>query len=522
LPAGDVTGAPVMNVSTTVTRPSRLDDARDANEAAVEARRVEQVVKTTSSSSIRERFLKRLGETRGEWLYSADATPPFRSWSSTPLGKGYLHVSAGTRIEALNDGLMIGEWARIPEAASVPSSNVHDIARLTHAGQFAVLSHDRISSDPGCLKPVFYHEGRRLAASSPRLLVELTGATLSPIEVLHGSRPDWLPGPGTRAAGVKRLLTSQQLSLADFRPVETFLVSNASSPRPIDEIAAALRSIFRGFRERGDEVWIGLTGGYDSRALLAAAVAEGVDAVAFTFAGTLVPDETELARRIADLAGVPHRVLGPAPIVQDDLDYFVWQSIGQCAGLDGDICASGLYRKIPPEALVIRGYGGEFGRQFYYKVLPDNDWFDFTDRSQLYMRLARPWVRGRQPGIQRAFEEWLDWVATTPFEFDPRDRLYLEQRIGVWAAGNEQALSATQRRRINPFNADYLYARMNLIPGPMKQASEWQKEVIKKLAPQLLEVPYYNEHRLQKLSRFASTIYRGLQFRGRDRRVRSI
>ena len=470
----------------------------------------------------KELFLKRLGETRGEWLYSREATPPFRSWSSRTLGKGYLHVSPGTRFKALNDGIIIGEWALIPEAAQGSTSDVHDIVRLTHTGHFAVLSHDRISSDPGCLKPVFYHEGRRLASSSPRLLAEFSGATLSPIEVLHGSRPDWLPGPYTRAAGVKRLLTSQQLSLADFRPIATFLVSKASSSCPIDEIATALRSIFRGFKESGEEVWIGLTGGYDSRALLSAAVAEGAKVVTFTFAGALVPDETEVAARIAALAGVPHRVLGPAPIVQDDLDYFVWQSIGQCAGLDGEICASGLWREIPAEALVIRGYGFEFGRQFYYRVLPNNDWFGSADRSQLYMRLARPWMRGRQPGIRHAFEDWLGWVAGTPFEFDPRDRLYLEQRIGVWCSGNEQALSATQRRRINPMNADYMYARMNLIPGPMKPTGEWEKEVIKELAPQLLEVPYTNEKYPRKLSRFVSTIHRGLRFQTLDDRVRSI
>jgi hypothetical protein len=470
----------------------------------------------------KEQFLQRLGGTNGEWLYSAEATPPFRSWPSRRLGQGYLHVSPGTRVEVLTGGVIIGEWAQIPEAAPGSTQDVHEVARRTLAGQFNVFSHDRISSDPGCLKPVFFHEGRRLASSSPRLLAELTGAALSPSEVLHGSRPDWLPGPDTRAAGVKRLLTSQQLSLADFRPVPTFLVSEAGSSDPVGDIATALLSIFRSFKARGEEVWIGLTGGYDSRVLLSAATTAGAKTVAFTFAGKLVPDETERAARIAALAGVPHRVLGPGPLVQDELDYFVWQSIGQCAGLDGEICASGSWRDIPVNALVIRGYGGEFGRQFYYGVLPDNDWLDSADRSQLYMRLARPWVRGRQPKIQRAFEDWLEWVATTPVAFDPRDRLYLEQRIGVWCSGNEQALSATQRRRINPVNADYIYARMNLIPGPMKRSGEWQKDIIRLLAPHLLEVPYFKPGRLQRIPRFARTIHRGLQFRRLDRRVAAI
>jgi hypothetical protein len=470
----------------------------------------------------KEQFLQRLGNTNGEWLYSTEATTPFRAWSSRTLGQGYLHVSPGTRVEMLNGGLIIGEGIAIPEAAPGDVQNVHDVARRTLAGQFNVFSNDRISSDPGCLKPVFFHQSRRLASSSPRLLAELTDATLSPSEVLHGSRPDWLPGPYTRASGVKRLLTSQQLSLADFRLVPTFLVSEASAPEPVGDIATALRSIFRGFKARGEEVWIGLTGGYDSRALLSAAISAGANTVAFTFAGKLVPDETERAARIAALAGVPHRVLGPGPLIQDELDYFVWQSIGQCAGLDGEICASGSWKDIPAHALVIRGYGGEFGRQFYYGVLPNNDWLNSPDRSQLYMQLARPWVRGRQPQIQRAFEDWLGWAATTPVPFDPRDRLYLEQRIGVWCSGNEQALSATQRRRINPVNADYLYARMNLIPGPMKRSGDWQKAIIRQLAPHLLEVPYYKPSRLQRIPRFARTIRRGLRFRRLDRRVAAI
>jgi hypothetical protein len=422
----------------------------------------------------------------------------------------------------LNGGFIIGEWIPIPEAAACSARDVHDVARLTLAGHFNVFSSDRISSDPGCLKPVFFHDGQRLASSSPRLLTEFTGATLSPSEVLHGSRPDWLPGPGTRAAGVKRLLTSQQLPLADFRPGATFLVSEASSANPVGDIAQALRSIFEGFRARDDEVWIGLTGGYDSRVLLSAAIAAGARTVAFTFAGRMIPDETEVTARIAALAGVPYRVLGPAPMNRNERDYFVWQSIGQCAGLDIDICAAGLWNDIPAGALVIRGLGGEFGRQFYHGVLPDTGWSNGGDRSQLYSQLARPWVRGRQPQVQRAFEDWLAWAAQTPCALDPRDRLYLEQRIGAWGSSNEQALSATQRRRINPMNADYMYARMNLIPDAMKRSSAWQKDVIKQLAPQLLEVPYYSENRLQKVSRFARTLHRGLQFRRLDRRVQAM
>jgi hypothetical protein len=71
-------------------------------------------------------------------------------------------------------------------------------------------------------------------------------------------------------------------------------------------------------------------------------------------------------------------------------------------------------------------------------------------------------------------------------------------------------------------NADYIYARMNLIPESLKPTSEWQKDIIKKLAPQLLEVPFYNEHYLKKVSRFAWTLHRGLRFRRLDRRVQSI
>lgn len=72
----------------------------------------------------KERFLQRLGETRGEWLYSGEATPPFRSWLSRTLGKGYLHVSPGTHIDALSDdGVIIGEWALIPEAAHVEQAH---------------------------------------------------------------------------------------------------------------------------------------------------------------------------------------------------------------------------------------------------------------------------------------------------------------------------------------------------------------------------------------------------------------
>jgi hypothetical protein len=63
---------------------------------------------------------------------------------------------------------------------------------------------------------------------------------------------------------------------------------------------------------------------------------------------------------------------------------------------------------------------------------------------------------------------------------------------------------------------------MNLIPGPMKQTGDWQKAIIRQLAPHLLEVPYYKPSRLQRIPRFARTIRRGLRFRRLDRRVAAI
>jgi hypothetical protein len=53
----------------------------------------------------------------------------------------------------------------------------------------------------------------------------------------------------------------------------------------------------------------------------------------------------------------------------------------------------------------------------------------------------------------------------------------------------------------------------------MKQTGDWQKDIIRRLAPHLLDVPYYKPSRLQRIPRFARTVHRGLQFRKLDRRV---
>jgi len=292
------------------------------------------------------------------------------------------------------------------------------------------------------------------------------------------------------------------------------------SSDPVGEMASVLKHTFNHFRCRKERLWLALTGGNDSRLLLATALATGAKIETFTFAHRLIPSEdVEVAQKLAKIAGVPHHIIGPSQIDVAELEYALWYSLGHSAGLDIDTIAAGLWSGIPGNALVIRGLGFEFGRRFYHGVLHNTAWADARDATMLYRCLARRWLRGHQPSVAPALQEWLDWAALTPVGVDPRDRLYLEQRIGVWCSSNEQALQAAGRRIINPGNGDYLYSRMNSLPSSLKESALWQRRIIEEFAPDLMRVPFTQPSKLRKAVRLAANFCRSVGIRRLDQKI---
>lgn len=467
-----------------------------------------------------DRWRTRLLELPGEFVFNQEPEPPFADWSSTSVGRYWLHAHRRTRVhrfpEHSEEVFVIGTIVATRDERLTPD--------FCPPGQYVVFTPTRIFSDAGSLKQVFFDRSAKSAASSLRLLAKRGDRAVFP-EILHGSRPDWYWGPRTSFPNFDFLLPSQQLDLDRFEPVYRKL------PEPIEDLRddpawmleRELCETFARLQSAGEHICLAMTGGLDSRTLFAAAIRAGVDFETYTMSSRHVhPLDVETARLISRRFGIRHTVLPVRKVDTDELNWYIWYSAGQCVTLDSDFHAAGLWNYFGQDAIHIRGLGFELGRHKYRDFLTaDDERLIHTKPIEIWKRFTRPWVRPMHRYNLEAFNSYSRWVQETSglSSIDFRDRFYLEQGIGAWCASAEYGLAATGARRISIANSSLLY-RLFVAEAPDKKAGSLQKKLMRAVDPALLDYPFAKPSRTERLRFRAIDTLRALRINRRLQRFR--
>lgn len=298
---------------------------------------------------------------------------------------------------------------------------------------------------------------------------------------------DWFAPPLTGLRHVTRLLAGQGLALPGGEVVARQERPAPETVRgdPLDEVATRLVEAWHGLR--GSPVWLALTAGHDSRVLLASAVAAGVEVVTYTFENpSMSRADREQPPALAALAGVEHRFIGPRGRSRDAGRAFDAHSAGQHAGIDRRYVARGQWAQLPPDAVVVRGGAFETARHFYHGRLPA-----FDEPSATAMAGAVQAGFGlRDPLRIEGVHRWAQWAAAEPWpDVDWRDRFYLEQRVGGWLSGLEQALDVAAPERVHLGSCDAVLSALLAVPSSARIDSAHHVALVERLAPRLLALP---------------------------------
>ena len=237
-----------------------------------------------------------------------------------------------------------------------------------------------------------------------------------------------------------------------------------------------------------------VTGGRDSRVILAAARATGIEFTATT-GGDADDEDVLIGAELARWAGVPHTLIEPDP--GGDM----WTQPRRaaqtlmltCAGTASLADAAGFPLTSRTGALPLwhTGQGGEIGRAYY----PAR-----RGRTRAVRALERAFT-GRRPGrrpplnsrgarlVRSRVEAWADeQLAAGARASDLADLFYLTRRMGTWAGPTHGAVewvrdstSALWSARVVPHL---------LAPARReREAERFHREVLALLAPELLELP---------------------------------
>jgi asparagine synthase (glutamine-hydrolysing) len=419
-----------------------------------------------------------------------------------------------------------GFTVRLSRAARTRESDVStaDLAAMISAGAaltsllppFAAAHRDGpgtpvvVAGDWLGFRQIYWWRGEGLAAvsTSARALSVLAGGGFDAAGLGAQTMIGWQVGDATIFDGVRALppatvatLKGGSLSLRRYADPPSRLDQAPALDDAVDEMASILCAFQTSYLEQHPDTVLQLTGGHDSRILLAA-IPEKMrgDLHALTLGDVRTPD-VAIAVRLSARYGIRHRV--------HDVDQQGWPT-AQKAHTLALTAARALECLASPLALApllmaeghldqghrLSGLGGEVARGFYYAGQPTGA----TTSPQLVERLARWRLFSNEAVAAEALDpEFLaqardTTLATLSGLFAPGDWLratdefYLLHRMYRWA-GVHGTAAAVRRHFINPmFDRRFIELALAVAPAD-KRDSRLLGRLMSRLDPELARIP---------------------------------
>lgn len=239
-----------------------------------------------------------------------------------------------------------------------------------------------------------------------------------------------------------------------------------------------------------------VTGGRDSRLVLAAAVRAGVDFAAQTGGLPDSPDVV-IGRRVAEAAGLPHGMTAPHPRgdLLSDWPELAWL-LARGSGGTATLADGGGFPFGPvadpggPLPLWHTGQGGEIARGYYGGG--SGDPADRLLRAFLGRRPGRKELLSAQgtESVRGQIERWAgDQRAAGARDEDLPDLFYLTRRMATWAAPTHGAVEPI-RDSTSPLWSVRLLGDLLGLPAAARGREEFHLRVLERLAPELVDLPF--------------------------------
>ncbi|MEX0779781.1 MAG: hypothetical protein WD491_03620 [Balneolales bacterium] len=366
-------------------------------------------------------------------------------------------------------------------------------------GRWVLIGNDSLHLDAsGLLGCYFSQKGGDLRISSSiKLLSGIVNARK--ITLKH---QDWYPLPDTQYESIHKLLPSQLLYLSTGDTGARIMIpelGRESYSEILDHIQNGLIYALRKASKNFDSVWIPLSAGYDSRLLLAAAVSAKIPVKTFTFrkknswsafinrrniptTSYVSKADMTLPPQIADKVNVEHYWITSGKFSQEALSTFDEHTDNQINENDRAYFSFGQYDWLDENDLILRGGVFEVGHCYYYKYFaPD---MNFTDMlNSLGLNPDSP--------PSNSLRKWIKWDKETHNEhIDWRDRFYIEQRLAGWLSSIEQGLDLVKGENFYAINSQNMFKYLLSIPKEKRINLNHHVDLIRKMAPDLLELPF--------------------------------
>jgi len=350
----------------------------------------------------------------------------------------------------------------------------------------------RIYPDSCASLGVVFSKAHQLAASTVTIGVMAAGVPdewLTGLDVL-GPNHSW-PCGLTANPAFRRLLPNHYCDLKSWistrnRPLAPALGETTSISYALSAATGALVDCVGQIMRRYSDVYLPLTAGVDSRAIAAAVIAGGygksVECMTFCYEGSSDTSDRDGAAAIARRFGLSHRtIMAPHADEETKRDYQLRTGFSGHWGKSRDFYAACL-EHLDMTAAWMPGFVGELGRAYQWKkdppslsgATPTPDELNWSPQRTDCRDAMADWLSSLPPGLSR-------WAVF--------DLAHLEIDTGCWASPHLYG-SAPFRAQILPLGHPAIIKSAFALPDSYRRSGAFNKHIIAKLAPDLLQIPF--------------------------------
>lgn len=333
------------------------------------------------------------------------------------------------------------------------------------------------------LSVVFDRKAREIAATAALLLGEDYDVRLRPelMRAFEVAGDGWASADLTAHEGVERLLPNHYLDLADFtvhRHWPVRLPAYVEDPMPTVQAIGAEIAMTCTALAQAKPTSVALTGGFETRVLLACNRALSESARFVTVATPASRRDVFLARELASLAGLDHSVLPGRMSTTAQAEHWSYLA-GHCVGGSN----RDYFPSVAPLAgeVLIGGAAGEVGRGFLWP--PDLTAHERPSARRIVDLCKLP--RDRQ--LLARVECWLAGLPDGLDSWQLLDLAYVELRMASWAFA--QAWADPVKLDIYPFISRRQFTRMLSLPPDFRKQDGLMRALVSEFWPGLLDIP---------------------------------
>lgn len=419
-------------------------------------------------------------------------------------------------IQSTEDGRMVLlgiAWQFLPEKKT-PIEEMEVLCRLCPAeirredilemeeswcGRYVLLCQGVVYTDTCGLFPVFY-SGDGISGDCT-LLEELAGGTRRNYKPPIGRIMNWMPGPRTQYDGVRRLLPSQLYCYATGELLSRQLLAQhypgiederKRLGRIIDCFDYSLHQMAELFS--GAKLLVAITGGHDSRTLLALAAHAGIDFEAFTlWHDEIYEDDLAIPKKLCQAAGIIHHEVPRKNMPDADIRIAEYQDYiaGQIWDEDRLYYAHRQFSSLVPQygdAVLLRSGVWPNVMEWYRRSFTyDGAGFDFYD-----------WFGIEKGSLEEeSLQEYFSWQKDHPQKgLSACNVFYWEQRNGCWLSEIETGFDLPDHViSLQPANCRYLMSMLMEFPEEERIINHHQYKIVKLACPVMAEIPYGSHKR---------------------------